>query len=81
MFTNFNKKIIWREICMLAQWIGEIVGQMHNNKVSKAQLAEHIGVSREYVSMILNGHRCPVGVEERFRAAVSELVEKNKEEM
>lgn len=65
---------------MLAQWIGEIVGQMHNNKVSKAQLAEHMGVSREYVSMILNGHRCPTGAEERLRSAVSELVEKNKEE-
>ena len=35
---------------MLAQWIGELVGQMHNNKISKSQLAEHMGVSREYVS-------------------------------
>ena len=26
---------------MLAQWIGEIVGQMHNNKISKSQLADH----------------------------------------
>lgn len=65
---------------MLAQWIGEIVGQMHSSKVSKAQLAEHMGVSREYVSMILNGHRCPAGAEERLRSAVRELVEKNKEE-
>ena len=62
---------------MLAQWIGEIVGQMHNNKISKAQLASHMGVSREYVSMILNGHRCPVGAEGRLRAAVDELIEKN----
>jgi predicted transcriptional regulator len=58
---------------MLAQWIGEIVGQMHNNKISKTQLADHMGVSREYVSMILNGHRCPAGAEERFRAAVNEM--------
>lgn len=62
---------------MLAQWIGEIVGQMHNSKISKSQLAEHMGVSREYVSMILNGHRCPIGAEERLRAAVKELAEKN----
>ena len=59
---------------MLAQWIGEIVGQMHNNKISKSQLAEHMGVSREYVSMILNGHRDPAGAESRFRDAVSEII-------
>lgn len=59
---------------MLAQWIGELVGQMHNNRISKSQLAEHMGVSREYVSMILNGHRDPTGAEGRFRNAVSEII-------
>ena len=63
---------------MLAQWIGELVGQMHNNKISKTQLAEHMGVSREYVSMILNGHREPAGAENKFRDAVTEIIsEKN----
>ena len=61
---------------MLAQWIGDLVGQMHINKISKTQLADHMGVSREYVSMILNGSRCPAGAEERVRTAVKELVEK-----
>ena len=65
---------------MLAQWIGEIVGQMHNNKISKTQLADYMGVSREYVSMILNGHRCPSGVEERLRTAVNELTAANSKE-
>ena len=59
---------------MLAQWIGELVGQMHNNKISKSQLAEHMGGSREYVSMILNGHRDPAGAESKFRNAVSEII-------
>lgn len=59
---------------MLEQWIGELVGQMHNNKISKSQLAEHMGVSREYVSMILNGHRDPAGAKSRFRNAVAEIV-------
>jgi len=63
---------------MLAQWIGELVGQMHNNKISKSQLAEHMGVSREYVSMILNGHRDPAGAENRFRNAVAEIVANKK---
>lgn len=60
---------------MLAQWIGELVGQMHNNKISKSELAEHMGVSREYVSMVLNGHRAPTGAKERFNSAVSEIIE------
>lgn len=63
---------------MLAQWIGDLVGQMHNNKISKTQLAEHMGVRREYVSMILNGHREPAGAKDRFCSAVKEIIaEKN----
>lgn len=59
---------------MIAQWKGELVGHMHNHKITKTQLAEHMGVSREYVSMILNGHREPVGAEAKFRKAVDELI-------
>ena len=59
---------------MLAQWIGALVGQMHNNKISKTELADHMGVSREYVSMVLNGHRSPVGAKDRFTAALNELI-------
>lgn len=60
---------------MLAQWIGELVGQMHTNRVTKTQLADHMGVSREYVSMVLNGHRCPKEAKDRFFAAVAEIIE------
>jgi hypothetical protein len=77
-FTNFNKKLKGGEICMLAQWMGEIVGQMHNNKISQSQLADRLGIRREYVSVILNGHRCPAGAEARFRAAVNELIAEKK---
>ena len=65
---------------MLAQWIGEIVGQMHNSKITNSQLADHMGVSREYVSMILNGHRCPTGIEARIRTAINELISENNKE-
>lgn len=59
---------------MLAQWIGELVGKMHSYKISKTQLANHLGVTREYVSMVLNGHRDPAGAEEKFCAAVEEII-------
>lgn len=59
---------------MLAQWIGELVGQMHKWKISKKRLADHMGFTPEYVSMVLNGHREPVGAEEKFRKAVEEII-------
>ena len=61
---------------MPEQWTGEIVGKMHNNKVSKTRLAMQMGVSREYVSMVLNGHRAPVGAKEKFLKALEEIIRK-----
>ena len=58
---------------MLAHWIGEIVGQMHKNGISNKQLAEHMGMTPEYISMVLNGHREPAGIEDRLRKAVDEI--------
>ena len=61
---------------MLAQWTAELVGQMHQHRISKTQLADHMGVTREYVSMVLNGHREPTGAEQRFRTALDDLITK-----
>lgn len=55
-------------------WTGDLVGLMHVHKISKKQLADHIGVTREYVSLVLNGHREPKGAEEQFKAAVDEII-------
>ena len=55
-------------------WTGDLVGLMHVHKISKKQLADHIGVTREYVSLVLNGHREPKGAEEQFKAAVNEII-------
>lgn len=60
---------------MLAQWTADLVGQMHKYKISMKQLADHMGLSREYVSMVLNGHREPAGAQEKFWKALQELVE------
>lgn len=62
---------------MLAQWIGDLIGEMHNHRISKTRLAKHLGVTREYVSMILNGHREPLGAKERFTRAVAEIIEQD----
>lgn len=62
---------------MLAQWIGDFVGRMHRSRVTITQLAKEMGVTREYLSMILNGHREPSGVEQRMGEALDSIVEKN----
>ena len=63
---------------MPAQWTGDMVGKMHNNKITLTQVAEKIGVTKAYVCMVLNGHRNPKGAEQRFMAALDELIkEKN----
>lgn len=59
---------------MLAQWIADLVGQMHKWKISKSRLADHMGLTREYVSMVLNGHREPADAEERFNTALNEII-------
>ena len=58
---------------MIASWTGQLVGAMHNAKVSARQLAAYMGLTPEYVSMVLNGKRTPKGAEQRFRAALQEM--------
>lgn len=59
---------------MPKDWTGDLVGLMHNHRITNRMLATALGVTDRYVSMILNGHREPPGAEERFKAALSELI-------
>ena len=61
---------------MLAQWIGDFVGRMHRHRISITQLAQEMEVTREYLSMILNGHREPAGIEQRMNDALDDLIER-----
>lgn len=58
---------------MPAQWTASIISEMHLSHITQKQLAEFLGMTPEYVSMILNGHREPAGAEQRFRKAISDL--------
>lgn len=58
------------------KWTGNLVGLMHDHKISKTDLAAELGVSREYVSMVLNEHKKPNGAKERFEDAANRLIEK-----
>ncbi len=60
---------------MAAQWTADVIGEMHLRKITKRRLAKEMGVTPEYISMVLNGHREPVGIEERVRAALDAIPE------
>ena len=39
------------------EWIGEAVGLMHINKIMAKEVAEEMGVTPVYLSMIMNGKK------------------------
>ena len=65
---------------MLAQWIGDFVGKMHRHRITITQVAEEMNVTREYLSMILNGHREPADAATRMNDALDRIIARVKEE-
>lgn len=64
---------------MPEKWTGRLVGRMHNEKITYEELAEELGVTKAYVSMILNGSRKPEGIRERMEGAVDAIVKRRKD--
>lgn len=64
---------------MPEKWTGRLIGEMHNQNITYADLASELGVTKSYISMILNGARKPSGIRERMETAVSEIVKRRKE--
>lgn len=63
---------------MPEKWTGRLVGKMHNERVTCADLAAELGVTRPYVSMILSGVRKPDGIQKRMEAAFESVVSKRR---
>ena len=59
---------------MIAQWICDFVGRLHQHRGTITQLSKEMGVTREYLSMILNGHREPPGIESRMNNALDNII-------
>ena len=58
------------------KWTGDLVGLMHTHNVSQQDLADELGVTNRYVSMVLNSHKEPVGAKERFSAALNRIIQR-----
>lgn len=63
---------------MPEKWTGRLVGKMHNERITYEELANELGVKKSYISMILNGKRCPAGIRERMESAVASILEKRR---
>lgn len=63
---------------MPEKWTGKVVGKMHVESITQLELASELGVTKNYVSMILHGKRNPPDAKERFNNALDRVIEKKK---
>lgn len=64
---------------MNEKWTGNLIGKMHNEGVTYQNIADELGVTKAYVSMIFHGARKPKGIRERMEEAFNAVVEKRKQ--
>lgn len=56
------------------RWTGRLVGKMHNERVTLQDMADEMGVTRSYVSQVLNGKKTPSGARDRFEVAFKNIL-------
>jgi DNA transposition AAA+ family ATPase len=61
---------------MVEEWTGRIVGLLHTHRITKAELASEMGVTAQYVSMVLNGKKSAKGIQERMESAIQAIVDR-----
>lgn len=69
----YNKKEVGK---MPEKWTGNLIGEMHNQRVTYEDIANELGVTKSYISMILSGRRKPEGIRERMEAALAAVIER-----
>ena len=60
-------------------WTGELIGRMHNARISYDNIAKELGCTSAYVSMILNGKRNPPNAEARLNDAFYRAKQRKEE--
>ena len=63
---------------MPEKWTGTLIVIMHNEKITYDDVAEKLGVSKAYVSMILNGSRKPNNIRKRFEETIKLIIAERK---
>lgn len=63
---------------MMEMWTGGVVAKLHTHSISRAELADELGVTPQYVSMLLNGKKTSAGMESRMMAAIDAIVDRRR---
>ena len=63
---------------MSTEWTGRIVGLLHMHRITQTELAAELGVTAQYVSMVLNGKKSSKGIDERMEAAIQAINERRQ---
>lgn len=58
----------------MEKWTAKTVGRMHLHEITQKEIAAHLGVTNNYISMIINGKKTPKGAEERINRAIDEII-------
>ena len=58
----------------MENWIATAVGKMHLHGITQIELGRHMGVTNDYISLILRGKKSPKNAEERILAAIDEII-------
>lgn len=59
-------------------WTGRLIGRMHNNRITYAELGAELGIGKAYVSQILNGVKKPKDIQKRMENALDAIIERRK---
>lgn len=55
-------------------WQAELKGLMYAHDIKNTDIADRLGVGKEYVASIFTGKKIARNAEERFRAAVDDII-------
>lgn len=62
-------------------WTGNLIGRMHNKGVTYDELADEMGVTKSYISMILNGRRKPPGIRKRMESSLDAVIRRRSSDL
>lgn len=59
-------------------WTGRLIGRMHNNRITYAELGAELGIGKAYVCQILNSVKKPKDIQKRMENALDAIIERRK---
>lgn len=58
----------------MKDWTNEAVALMHKHKITQIEVSKIMGVTNDYISMILLGKKSPKNAEQRIMTAINEII-------